>query len=100
MNRTLADRTCSQEERIVTLPDAMAKQVISDAIENAYRFRPEAIAAGLMIAHGVTHEQAHAALCKPCRTTERFGSSVKCAVFNAFDAAFKGHLTPNQTAGL
>lgn len=100
MNRTFADRTPSQNERIVTLPNAMARQVVIDAIEHAYRFRPEAVAASIMIAHGISHEQAHAALCARCPAMSRFGDAVRCSVFNAFDAAFKGILTPNQTTGL
>lgn len=100
MNRTFADRTKTQEERCIELPGTVARQLIADAIRSAYLFKPEVVAAGIMIAHGVTYDQAHEALCRPCAKMVGVDSSVKNAVMNAFDSAFKGCLTPNNTSAL
>jgi hypothetical protein len=100
MNRTFADRTKTQEERCITLSDTMARELVVNAIRSAYLFKPEVVAAGIMIAHGVTYDQAHQALCRPCARMVGIDIAVKNAVMNAFDSAFKGCLTPNNTSGL
>lgn len=100
MNRTFADRTRTQEENCVKLPDTTAREIVVNAIRSAYLFKPEVVAAGIIIAHGVTYDQAHEALCRPSAKMVGVDISVKNAVMNAFDSAFKGCLTPNNTSGL
>lgn len=75
--------------------------LILRAIKHAYDFKPEVIAAGIMLAHGVTIEEAHAALCGTKKVVFAvIDDAVRCSVFNAFDSAVKGQLTPNMTGNL
>lgn len=79
--------------------DTNARRLIRRAITFAYGYSPDAVAAGIMLAHGITPEQAHACLCKKPKPASFVcvDESILCSVYNAYNAAKKGILSPNMT---
>ena len=79
--------------------DTNARRLTRRAIAFAYGYKPDVVAAGIMLAHGITPEQAHAILCKKPKPGlfVCVGEDIMCSVYNAYNAAKKGILTPNMT---